>query len=137
VSEHDTDPRTHPSGNDAVVRLTVPAHTRFARVARMTTSSLVATWGADIDDVEDLRIAVDELITALVPTSSSGEIDLKLVLRDGELVAEGSTAAGAAPTLDQLTREIVSAVVDELVVELHATGRARFEFRKRLARAAV
>ena len=38
----------------ATVRLTVPAQTRFARVARMTTSSLVATWGADIDDVEDL-----------------------------------------------------------------------------------
>ena len=116
----------------ATVRLTVPAQTRFARVARMTTSSLVATWGADIDDVEDLRIAVDELVTALVPASSDGEIALVLVLGDGELRAEGSTAATAKPDLDQLTREIVSAVVDELVVELQDTGRARFEFRKRL-----
>jgi hypothetical protein len=116
----------------ATVRLTVPAQTRFARVARMTTSSLVATWGADIDDVEDLRIAVDELVTALVPASSDGEIALTLVLADGELRAEGSTAATAKPELDQLTREIVSAVVDELVVELQDTGRARFEFRKRL-----
>jgi|RhiMethySRZTD1v2_1073278.scaffolds.fasta_scaffold1958344_2 anti-sigma regulatory factor (Ser/Thr protein kinase) len=116
----------------ATVRLTVPAQTRFARVARMTTSSLVATWGADIDDVEDLRIAVDELVTALVPTSSDGEIELTLVLSAGELRAEGSTAADSQPNLDQLTREIVSAVVDELVVELHGSGRARFEFRKRL-----
>ncbi len=116
----------------ATVKLTVPAQTRFARVARMTTSSLVATWGADIDDVEDLRIAVDELVTALVPTSSNGEIELKLVLSAGELRAEGSTAADSQPNLDQLTREIVSAVVDELVVELHDSGRARFEFRKRL-----
>ena len=116
----------------ATVRLTVPAQTRFARVARMTTSSLVATWGADIDDVEDLRIAVDELVTALVPTSSDGEIALVLVLSAGELHAEGSTAADAQPNLDQLTREIVSAVVDELVVELLPSGRARFEFRKRL-----
>jgi hypothetical protein len=118
----------------ATVRLTVPAQTRFARVARMTTSSLVATWGADIDDVEDLRIAVDELVTALVPTSSDGEIALTLVLSAGELRAEGSTAAVSLPILDQLTREIVSAVVDELVIELHASGRARFEFRKRLVR---
>jgi hypothetical protein len=116
----------------ATVRLTVPAQTRFARVARMTTSSLVATWGADIDDVEDLRIAVDELVTALVPASSDGEIALTLILGDGELRAEGSTAATAKPDLDQLTREIVSAVVDELVVELQDTGRARFEFLKRL-----
>jgi hypothetical protein len=118
----------------ATVRLTVPAQTRFARVARMTTSSLVATWGADIDDVEDLRIAVDELVTALVPTSSDGEIALTLVLSSGELRAEGSTAADSLPNLDSLTREIVSAVVDELVVELHASGRARFEFTKRLVR---
>ena len=116
----------------ATVRLTVPAQTRFARVARMTTSSLVATWGADIDDVEDLRIAVDELVTALVPTSSDNEIALTLVLSAGELRAEGSTAASRQPSLDQLTREIVSAVVDELVVELDASGRARFEFTKRL-----
>jgi hypothetical protein len=98
----------------------------------MTTSSLVATWGADIDDVEDLRIAVDELVTALVPASSDGEIALTLVLSNGELRAEGSTAASTKPTLDQLTREIVSAVVDELVIELQESGRARFEFRKRL-----
>jgi anti-sigma regulatory factor (Ser/Thr protein kinase) len=49
------------AADDEPVRLILPAGTRYLRVARLVASSLATMAGADLDGVEDLRIAVDEL----------------------------------------------------------------------------
>jgi hypothetical protein len=49
-----------------VVRLRLPAGRDFGRVARVTTAALARRHGFSYREVEDLRLAVDEAIIALL-----------------------------------------------------------------------
>ena len=51
------------------VQLVVPAAPEYLRLARMTAAGLASRLGFTYDDVEDLRIAVDELCFVLVGTA--------------------------------------------------------------------
>ena len=44
-----------------MVTLEVPADARYLRVVRLVASAYAADAGFDIDDVEDVRVAADEL----------------------------------------------------------------------------
>src|SRR3954462_12071521 len=50
----------------AVVELTVPAHTSFLGVVRTATAGLAARLSFTLDEIEDLRIAVDEACVMLL-----------------------------------------------------------------------
>src|SRR5438105_4409823 len=66
---------THPE-----VRLLVPAMPEFIRLARLAAAALASRKGFTYDEVEDLRIAIDELCFTLVGTAG----------RDGVLVLQYS-----------------------------------------------
>jgi serine/threonine-protein kinase RsbW len=72
--------------------------------------------GFDVDEVEDLRIAVDEVCTALVEGGDGSPLLLGFDLGDGEVAVVGSTnASGDALEPDRLalSRQILAVVVDE------------------------
>jgi len=73
------------------VDLVVPASSEHLRVLRLVTSSLAASLGLDVDQLDDLRTAVDELCCLLIERSRP-EARLCLRLRDdqGHLFAEGA-----------------------------------------------
>jgi serine/threonine-protein kinase RsbW len=48
------------------VELVIPADTRAVRLARLVTSGVASASGFDVEEVEDLRIAVDELCAVLL-----------------------------------------------------------------------
>lgn len=54
------------SADEDHIRLTVPARPEYVRLARLTASSLAARLGFTYDEIEDLRLAVDELCFLLV-----------------------------------------------------------------------
>ena len=107
---------------DGLIELVLPADTRLVRVARLVASGVATTAGFDVDEVEDLRIAVDELCTALVEGGDGSSLLLGFDLGDGEVTVIGSTSAagGAAFEPDRLalSRQILAVVADEH--ELHA-----------------
>ena len=47
---------------DGLIELVLPADTRLVRVARLVASGVATAAGFDVDEVEDLRIAVDEVV---------------------------------------------------------------------------
>jgi serine/threonine-protein kinase RsbW len=99
------------------VTLTFPAAVELVRLARLVASGLAAHAGLSMDDIEDLRIAVDELC-ALVVQHAGDVADVSLVLdaTDGDVVVEVRAPAGAgdAPfALDELSRHILDAATDE------------------------
>jgi len=100
------------------VRLAVPAMPEFLRLARLTAAGLASRLGFTYDEVEDLRIAIDELCFSLVGTRGRpGTIALTYSLLPEGLLVEGTGVFDAdteiQPTLSPLSQQILQAVVDE------------------------
>ena len=100
------------------VRLTMPATPQLLRVARLTAAGLASRLGFSFDEIEDVKIAVDELCFALVGSKGrDGTLTVRYRLENQqlEITGEGDFAAGgeAVPTLSALSAQILEAVVDE------------------------
>ena len=109
------------------VQLILPTTPPLLRIARLTAAGLAGRLGFTFDEIEDVKIAVDELCFALVGSKGRpGNLALTYTLDTDELVIEGlATYEGAAPDLapTDLSSQILSAVVDHH--ELHADGDSR------------
>ena len=114
------------------VRLTMPAVPQLLRVARLTAAGLAGRLGFNFDEIEDVKIAVDELCFALVGTKGrDGELTVTYRLLPDALEIEGSGHFGDAPSPvpSELSAQILAAVVDEH--ELTRDGdELRFRLRK-------
>ena len=106
------------------VKLTMPAMPQLLRVARLTAAGLAGRLGFNFDEIEDVKIAVDELCFALVGTKGrDGDLTVTYRLLPDALEIEGSGAFGAGspnPVPNELSAQILDAVVDEH--ELTRTG---------------
>lgn len=118
------------------VTLTVPAQPEFLRVARMTASGLASRLGFSIDDIDDLRLALDELCFALVGKGTSdGELTLTYTIGTNELTITGSAPSGAnaAPlALGDFSQQILTALVDDHKI-WDGDGSGNFSLSKRQA----
>ena len=111
------------------VRIEIPAEQRFVALTRVAAASLAADLDPVIDDVEDLRIAVNELVGHLVESSGgSGTVRLELRVDDRTITVSGRTTVpteGSGP--DELTRRILNSTVDG-----YQTGDGEFTMHKHL-----
>jgi len=63
---------------DGAIRLTLPADPEYGRVARTAVASLALRSGFAYVDIEDLRLAIDEvLILLLHPERDTGRLTLR------------------------------------------------------------
>lgn len=118
------------------VRLTLPTTPHLLRVARLTAAGLAGRLGFSFDEIEDVKIAVDELCFALVGSRGRpGSLTLTYTLDVASLVIEGTaTYEGTPPELapSELSSQILAAVVNDH--ELQADGdRLRFRLVKHRA----
>ncbi|HEV7886438.1 MAG TPA: ATP-binding protein [Acidimicrobiales bacterium] len=121
------------------VRLVVPATPEFLRLARVTATGLASRLGFSYDDVEDLRLAIDELCFALIGSKGKeGTVTLRYAMPEGALEIEGSgrfagdqADAAAPPTLSDLSKQILGALVDEYRVYMGDGGLPSFHLRKK------
>jgi serine/threonine-protein kinase RsbW len=121
------------------IELTFPARGDLVVLARLVTSATSARAGFDIEELEDLRLAVGELCLLALQGSDSRHGDLRLelsVLGDAIDVTctLGGAAAGAplsaeADEAAQLSEQILDALVDEHGCERH-DGSVRAWLRK-------
>jgi anti-sigma regulatory factor (Ser/Thr protein kinase) len=114
------------------VTLRFPASTERVRLARTMVATLADDAGFDYDEVEDLRIAVDELCFILIEgCAEGGEIELVAESQPGDLVVVGTSTAPPATDAGEppeITVQILRTVVDDY--ELVLDGSARFRFHK-------
>ncbi|MGH9184169.1 MAG: anti-sigma regulatory factor [Acidimicrobiales bacterium] len=101
----------------AEVRLTMPASPPLLRVARLTAAGLAGRLGFSLDEIEDTKIAVDELCFAVVGSRGrSGTLTLVYRLGRDHLTIEGRGAfevALPAPAPNELSSKILAVVADE------------------------
>jgi serine/threonine-protein kinase RsbW len=119
-------------GDDAVV-VEIPASHRFTPAVRVAAASVAAELDPDVDQVEDLRLAVSELVGLLVASADAGSrIRVQMRLVDGSVEVVGHATSGSAPPEpDDLTRRLLEATVDTF-----GSGPGRtFALSKRLGRA--
>ena len=69
-------------GRMSSAKLVVPAVPSSLQLARLTASSLAADLDWPLDDIEDLRIAVDELTAALIAGAPGETLELEFA-QDG------------------------------------------------------
>ena len=112
---------------DSDVVVTVPSQAAFVHVLRSVAASVAARIDLPVDDIDDLRMAVDEAssqLLMLVP--SAGTLTLRLRAIDGGVEAvvsvDGSAPADWPPPafLDSLAWNVLSGLSDELAFELPA-----------------
>jgi anti-sigma regulatory factor (Ser/Thr protein kinase) len=120
--------------DETSIQLTIPATPDFLRLARLTAADVGSRVGLTFEEIDDLRIAVDELCFVLVEGAGDAQLDLRFRLRDTEVSVEGvcTVGAGAAPVSpSDLATTIVAAVVDSFHIE-SVDGSRRFWLRKRV-----
>ena len=104
------------SGADTVV-LKLPAVGAYLSVLRTATASLASRVDFTIDDIEDLRIAVDEACAMLLSQALAGaDLTCTFVL-DGEAVSVAvsvPTVDGELPSRDTFAWTVLTALAGEV-----------------------
>ena len=105
------------------IELTFPARGDLIVLARLVASAVSARAGFDIEELEDLRLAVGELCMFAMQGSDaqSGALCLEMTMHDdaiGVVCQLERAAAAQAPTpeakeIAQLSEQILDALVDE------------------------
>jgi serine/threonine-protein kinase RsbW len=109
-------------GTSGDVRLVVPAAPEYLRLVRLTAAGLASRLGFTFDEVEDLRIAVDELCFHLLGDGNGDgtapdaprTMDLTYSAGDDFIAITGRTEMGGEVTgPSELSEQILDALVDE------------------------
>jgi hypothetical protein len=109
-----------------IIEICFPGSVEFVVLARFTAATIGARAGFDLDEIDDLRLAVDELSVSFGPLDGSTSLRYEF-LREGGTVnvkctrepTEGGPDGGSQPQRDvinwQQARELSEQLLDELV----------------------
>ena len=102
--------------NGGRIELSLPPDSRYMRLARLMASGVATTCGLPLEEVEDFRIAVDELCATLIEMGDGEPVRLCFELGGDTLRVEAVTAASAPAAIDEerlaLSRQILDVVTD-------------------------
>ena len=96
------------------VHLVIPACSEFLRALRLVAADAAVRAGLDCEEVEDFRIAVDELSHALM-TATDHHLHVTFRTSDDKVVARGTARARNSvmpPAMTELSSTIVTGVAD-------------------------
>lgn len=98
-----------------VVRLTVPAELECVRIVRLTASAVATRFGFDFEEVEDVRIAVDELASIVLDRAGPGDFEVEFQTTADVFKVTGRAPANGARELhvEPLTAQVLNAVIDD------------------------
>jgi len=100
-----------------VVELRLPADSAYLAVLRTATAGLAARLDFTLDEIEDLRIAVDEACALLLADSEPGEpMVCAFTLGDDsiEVVISARTGSGRPPGAGSFAWTVLSALAGEV-----------------------
>lgn len=96
------------------VQLEIPGSAEYLRLARLAAADVGARAGFSYEDIDDLRIAVDEFCYAIGGADRDARLTLVYRVSDQRVEVQGQCdRAGVGPKTSELGRAIIGAVVDE------------------------
>jgi hypothetical protein len=130
--------RREQSGPGDRVELSLPALPELLSLPRLVAAAVAARSGFDVEEVEDVRLAIEELCLAAFDGRGTGRLRIGLDLAPGTLAVDctfepdGTRAQESATRGDvasELTEQLLEALADEHGTET-AGGVTRAWFRK-------
>ena len=96
------------------VTLVFPPQPRLVRMARLASSALATVAGADVETIDDIKIAVDEVCASLIEAGDGSDVTVGFTVEGDRFEIVGETAG--ALDLDrerfELSRQILLAVAE-------------------------
>lgn len=127
---------SQPTTDDDVVHLTVPADGGYLGVLRTATAGLAARLQFALDEIEDLRIAVDEACAMLLAIATrSAELECRFAVTEDALTVEVTvpTVRGAMlPAESSFAWKVLTALTTTAAAQV-ADGRATISLLTRRA----
>ncbi len=112
---------TTPVGTEVdVVEVRTPADVVYVSTLRLTAASLASRCDLTIDDIEDLRLAVDEACALLLPhASASSSLTARFEVGAGELRVHStvSTSGESQPDRDGFAWTVLGALATDVAVD--------------------
>jgi serine/threonine-protein kinase RsbW len=134
VSEAASAPGALPTAPRDVVVITLPAVGAYLSVLRTATAGLAARLDFTLDEIEDLRIAVDEACAMLLAQAIPGaDIECQFLLDSDTMRVSVSvlTHDGAQPSRDTFAWTVLSALAGEVDSSSDDEGRVTIALNKR------
>ena len=103
---------TEPATLQTSMQLTLPAEPQLLRIVRLVASGLASLADCDLDTAEEVRVAADELVAALMEAGTGHDVTIDLELRGDLLVIDAATELpdGRSLDVDPLSDRILDAV---------------------------
>lgn len=121
------------------VQVRLPADSAYLSVLRTATAGLAARLDFTLDEIEDLRIAVDEACAMLLPQAlAGGDLTCVFTLTDSALVVSVSvpTADGRLPSRDTFAWTVLNALAGEVAADADENARVSITMTKKRGGAA-
>jgi serine/threonine-protein kinase RsbW len=119
-----------------VVMLKLPAVGAYLSVLRTATAGLAARLDFTLDEIEDLRIAVDEACAMLLPAAVPGadlEVEFELTADVMRVSVTVLTLDGEPPARDTFAWTVLSALAGDVDSHVDAEQRVTIDLQKRRA----
>lgn len=100
---------------DTCLELVLPPDPQMLRIVRLVASGLASIADLDLDGVEEVRVAADELVSTLIEASDGGTVNVRLTVSTDRLRIEASTALsnGAPLQVDPMVDRVLEAVATD------------------------
>jgi hypothetical protein len=92
------------------MQLVIPADPKLLRIVRLVASGLASLGPLDLDAVEEVRVAADELVSTLMEASDGGPVTLELSISADTLSLQASTGVRGELAVDPMTDRILENV---------------------------
>jgi serine/threonine-protein kinase RsbW len=105
------------------VTVSFPAQTQYVSLARTMAAAMAVRADLPIDQLEDLRLAVDEAAAQVVLDAVPGsDVQCVFVESHGSLRIEvrGTTASGVVPATNTFSWTVLTALVDNVTASVNA-----------------
>jgi serine/threonine-protein kinase RsbW len=118
------------------VTITVPSDPGFLHILRQLTGGVAAKHQLTIDDIDDLKLAVDEAASSMLTRLPAATAITLTLTADGSAVS--ATVSSDAPAdgwpapslLESLSWKVIAGLVGEATAERDADGRPAIVLRK-------